>query len=672
MQSRPRGVRVGVDVGGTFTDAVVVGPDGLATAKVPTTAPQSAGVLHAIDRVLDRAGLAPSAVDALGHASTVATNALIERDGARTDLVTTEGFRDVLEIGRQDRPSLYDLEVERPPPLVPRRRRHELAERTPPPDREAPRRRPDPGAIAALAEDLADSEAVAVALLHAYHDDDHERTVAERLAAHLDVPVVRSSAVLPTVREYERTATTVASAYLTPVMRTYLEAVIEGCRERGLPTPQVMQSNGGLTEVSTVLDRAVTAALSGPAAGVVGARRYAVAHADLDPGAITLDMGGTSADIAIVDDAGIEHTDETVIAGVPVRTPVVDVTTVGAGGGSIAWIDDGGALRVGPESAGAAPGPACYGRGGDRPTVTDAAVLLGYLEDGATLGGSIDVDADAARSVVADLAEVGGLDDAEATAVGIIRVAEATMARAIRTVTVEAGRDPRTHALVAFGGAGGMLAAGLADSLGIERVVLPDAGGVLSAEGLVHADERHDAVQHHRGRLDQDAAAGLEAALEEVADRARRRCTRPDAATVDAAVDLRYVGQSYELTVAAPASDPPTLVDRFHAHHRRVRGYRLDDPVETVAVRATATVATPGQSPPARDPGNDAAGRRSVRVPGHDRTAFVRYPGPPGSGATLDVPCIIERSQSTVVVPPGWSGAVAADGTVVVDREARS
>ncbi|MFW6448349.1 MAG: hydantoinase/oxoprolinase family protein, partial [Halobacteriota archaeon] len=500
MESRQGGIRVGVDVGGTFTDAVAIGPGIHATAKVPTTDPEAAGVLDAIDRVLDRSGVAASDVDAMGHASTVATNAIIERNGARTALVTTAGFRDVLEIGRQDRPSLYDLRVERSPPLVPRRRRYELDERTPPPGRETPRRRPDPEAIDTLAEALEGCEAVAVALLHADHDDDHERQIAERLESHLDVPIVRSGAVLPTVREYERTATTVASAYLTPVMANYLEAVVDGCHDRHLPAPRVMQSNGGVAEVSAIVDRAVTAVLSGPAAGVVGARGYAAEHDALDPGAITLDMGGTSADIGIVDASGVARTDETVVADVPVRIPVVDVTTVGAGGGSIAWIDDGGALRVGPASAGADPGPACYGRGGDRPTVTDAAVLLGYLDDGIELGGAIAIDGAAARSALRELAEAGDLGGPEAAAVGILRVAEATMVRAIRTVTVEAGRDPREHALVAFGGAGGMVATGLADRLDIDRIVLPDAGGVLSAEGLVTADERHDAVQSNPGR----------------------------------------------------------------------------------------------------------------------------------------------------------------------------
>ncbi|MEF8915206.1 hydantoinase/oxoprolinase family protein, partial [Natronomonas sp.] len=427
---------VGVDVGGTFTDVVLVTGSDLVTTKVPTTADQSEGVLDGIRKACARAGIDPADVATFTHGMTVSVNALLERDGAETALVTTEGFRDVLEIGRQTRPSLYDLDAERTPPLVPRRRRYELDERTTTEGVETP---VDSTDVDALVEKLTDAESVAVSLLHAYSAPENEVVVAERLRERLDVPVSVSHEVLPAFREYERTSTTVADAYVRPAIDSYLGRLTERTAKAGVPAPRVMQSNGGIADPETVRKHAVTTVMSGPAAGVVGAQASAERAVDVGDfeGFVTFDMGGTSSDVSLVRDGDIARTTDAEIGGHPIATPMVDVNTVGSGGGSIAWVDAGGALRVGPESAGAEPGPACYGRGGNEPTVTDANVVLGYIGEDAALGGEVSLNAEAARDVLAELADEAGLDSAREAAEGVYRVANAKMTRAIRSVTVE-------------------------------------------------------------------------------------------------------------------------------------------------------------------------------------------------------------------------------------------
>ena len=387
---------IGVDVGGTFTDVALSLDGDLVTAKVPSTDDQSEGVAAGIEKACEAAGIDPGSVREFSHAMTVSVNALLEGDGARTALVTTEGFRDVLEIGRQTRPSLYDLDAEKPAPLVPRRRRFEVAERTSPDGVERP---VDDAAIESLVADLrdADVESVAVCLLHAYAHPENEERVAEALRAALDVPVSASHEVLPEFREYERTSTTAVDAYVRPAIDGYVGRLTERARDMGLPQPRIMQANGGVTDADTVRRNAVTTVLSGPAAGVVGASATASA-ADRD-GLITFDMGGTSSDVSLVRDGEVERTTESAIADRPIGTPMVDVETVGAGGGSIAWVDSGGALRIGPRSAGAEPGPACYGKGGTEPTVTDANLVLGYVGADTSLGGDLSLDAAAARAL---------------------------------------------------------------------------------------------------------------------------------------------------------------------------------------------------------------------------------------------------------------------------------
>ena len=691
-------VRLGVDVGGTFTDVALVVDGDLTTAKVPTTTPQHAGVLDGVREACDAAGVAPDDVDAFAHATTVSVNALLERDGARTALVTTAGFRDVLEIGRQTRPALYDLDAEKPEPLVPRRRRFEVDERA---TTEGTERAVDPERVRELAEEIAasDAESVAVSLLHAYAHPENEQAVAEVLREELDVPVSASHDVLAEFREFERTATTAADAYLTPELDDYLGRIVSGADDLGLPEPRVMRSNGGVADAATVRQSAVTTVLSGPAAGVVGAA--AVAGGETLGGgaeraetgdrtaAVTFDMGGTSSDVSLVRDGRAERAAETTIAGVPLRTPTVDVETVGAGGGSIAWTDAGGALRAGPESAGAEPGPACYGRGGTEPTVTDADVLLGYIGPDAALGGDLSLDLDAARDALARLAEEAGIGGADAldaptaAARGVYRVANATMARAIRSVTVERGRDPRDFDLVAFGGAGPMHAAALADRLGMERVLVPGAAGVLSAYGLLAADETHDAARTVRLSLGDATDGELSDAFAALTDRVLAEVSDREAARVELAADCRYAGQSFELTVDAgsggsggaadAALDPDALAERFAAAHERAYGYRLDAAAEAVTLRATATVEVEAPTVSRTGAADAKRGAREVVFPDAgavEATVYDRDALAPG--AALDGPAVLAGAESTTVVPPAWGGRVRPDGTVVLERDARA
>ncbi len=656
-------VRVGVDVGGTFTDVVVVGPDGLTTAKVPSTTPQHEGVVAGIEAACATADIDPDDVDRFRHAMTVATNALLETDGAETALVTTAGFGDVLAIGRQARPDLYDQSVARPDPLVPDARRYELDERATPGGIEQP---VDPDAVRDLAADI-DADAVAVSLLHAYAHPGNERRVAEILRDELDAPVSASHEVLGAFREYERTATTVADAFVTPVLSTYLGQLETEARELGLPEPRVMQSNGGIADIEAVRDNAVTTALSGPAAGVVGASAFEPEGA---AGLVTFDMGGTSSDVSLVRSGGVERTTDADVGDRPVRVPMVDVETVGAGGGSIAWVDSGGALRVGPESAGAEPGPACYGRGGTAPTVTDAALALGYLGPETTLGGDVALDIDAARAALAGLAREADLDGPLDAARGVYRVANATMTRTIRSVTAERGHDPRDFAIAAFGGAGPMHAAALADRLGVETVVVPRGSGVLSALGLLAADERHDAVRTYRTTLEAADPEAVRDVLDALETRVLAETAEPGAATVAFEADCRYVGQSHELGVTIDEFDPDELAARFHAAHERAHGYRLDAAVELVTLRATATVGH--ELPPiGHDSGGDDEDRRSrdVSFDGEFRATPVLSWGALGAGDTADGPAIVAGGESTVVVPPGWSLTVDDRGTLRLEAQ---
>ena len=663
--------RVGVDVGGTFTDVTLVtGSGALVTAKVPTTADQSEGVLAGIQKACAAVGTDPAAIAEFSHAMTVSTNALLERGGARTALVTTEGFRDVLEIGRQNRPSLYDLHDQKPTPLVPRSRRYELPERATP---DGIKRPVDPAAVRDLATQIRDSavESVAVALLHAYVTPGNEQRVTAILREELDVPVSASHAVLPEFREFERTATTVVDAYVTPAIDSYVGRLTDRAAAEGIPEPRVMQSNGGIASADTVRDRAVGTTLSGPAAGVIGASRAARAVSDADdrPGFVTFDMGGTSSDVSLIRDGDAERTTDTTIDGIPIRTPMVDINTIGSGGGSIAWVDSGGALRVGPRSAGADPGPACYGNGGEEPTVTDANVVLGYVGESTALGGELSVDVAAAEAVLEGLADEAGLGSARAAARGVYRVANAKMTRAIREITVERGFDPREFGLVAFGGAGPMHAVGVADDLDIGTVIVPVASGVLSAYGLLDADERYDRVRTHLTRLDDANPDAVKAAVTDLADDALAESTATDP-TVEYEADLRYAGQSFELTVPIELPfDSDVVRSRFHAEHERSHGYRLDTAIELVNLRATARAARSVIGTRYDADGNSLVGVRTVNVGGKVHEAAVHDRLSIAAGTAIDGPAVLEAAESTTVIPPAWTATVRDNGTLVIRPE---
>ena len=650
--------RVGIDVGGTFTDLAALVDGRLVTAKVPSTpADQAAGVMD----VLARSGLDPACIGTFAHGMTVATNALLERRGARTALVTTEGFRDIIEIGRQDRPSLYDLTQDRPPALVPRELRFTVRERMGPEGEVVPLDEASLAeAVAALAD--ADVEAVAVCLLFGFLHPAHERRVGDAIRDALpDAHVSLSSDVLPEFREYERFTTTAADAYLGPRLAGYLGSLATRARDAGVPEPVVMQSSGGVVAIDAAARNAAGCVLSGPAGGVVGAVHAARASGLED--VLTFDMGGTSTDVAPVLAGRAQTTTEAVVAGVPLRLPMVDVHTVSAGGGSVAWADAGGALRVGPRSAGADPGPAAYGRGGTEPTVTDANLALGYLRDGAELGGAVSLDRERAEAALAALGEQLGLDPLE-TALGVVRVANAEMARALRVISIERGLDPREFALVAFGGAGGMHAVALAEELGIPKVLVPRAGGVLSALGLALSDLRRDLVAPLLRPLDEGAADAVAAAAESLE---RAAAAELPHAALERRADLRYRGQSFELTVdASPGGD---LAQRFHEAHERRYGYRMEDePLEVVCVRVTATVPA-SASAPAAPPAATTPSQPTRRA--HFREwvdAAVVAGDELEVGAQVTGPAVVELAEATCVVPPGWAGVVDGAGALLLER----
>lgn len=652
-------VRLGIDVGGTFTDLVALGDGQLITAKVPSTPKdQSEGVMNAIRT----SEVEAASVAALAHGMTVATNALLERRGAKMALVTTEGFRDVLEIARQNRPSLYDLSIDRPPPLVPRELRFTVRERMGP-----------DGEIEALDEEnlketvaaveKAGVEAVAVCLLFAFAHPEHERRVGEALREALpSTHVSLSSEVLPEFREYERFSTTAADAYLAPKLAAYLKNLAGKAEEAGVPAPLIMQSSGGVVRVEDAIADAAGCVLSGPAGGVVGAA-YVGSLGGYE-NLLTFDMGGTSTDVAPIIEGEAQTTTETVVAGVPIKLPMVDVHTVSAGGGSVAWADAGGALRVGPHSAGAEPGPAAYDKGGEEPAVTDANLFLGYLNDGAQLGGEVVLRRDLSEKALDSLGENLGLSPEEA-ALGIVRVANAEMVRALRVISVERGLDPREFALLAFGGAGGLHACSLAEELGMRIVLVPRAGGVLSALGLSISDLRRDYVRPYLCALSELDEREFEERYEAMKKAAADDLEGPDHTR---RADLRYGGQSFELTVEA--NDLEKLEERFHATHEQRYGYRMEDEaVELVSLRLIATVPVEKPDLDETEAAGDAeAERREANFDGEWKEVPVLDRERMGRGSEVMGPAIVEFREATCVVRPGWSGKVDDVGTLVLEK----
>ena len=675
-------LRLGVDVGGTFTDLVLTGRDGVEVAKVPSTPhDQAEGVLAGVTRLeLDVARLARFA-----HGTTVATNTVLERDGAATALVTTAGFRDLLTIGRQARPKLYDLRVAVPPPLVPADRVVEVTERI--------------GADGQVVTALTDAEvervvaavtalapaSIAIALLFGFLVPEHEERLADALAD-LGVPVTRASALLPVLREVERGSTTVLNAYVRPRMTRYLGSLEGRLTRAGLRAPvEVMRSGGGTFAARIAAREPVHALLSGPAAGAWGAA--ALGRACGVPDLIGADVGGTSTDVTLVEGGRPATTADGAVDGLPFAVTTTDIHTIGAGGGSLAWQDAGGALRVGPRSAGAEPGPACYGHGGTEATVTDANVVLGRLDPEVRLGGALPLRPELAERAVAALGERLGLDPV-ACAEGIVRVTDAQMVTALRVVSVERGRDPRRFALVPFGGAGPLHQAALAEALGSPEVLVPAHPGVLSALGLLAAPVTVDRARSGVRDLAATSASRLGAGWDALETEARAVLAEQDVpvAVVRRTVDLRYRGQAYELEVAAPATaadprtegaardaapdpDAETLRQAFDAAHHDRYGYaQPDQPVELVTWRVRVEGHAPEVPLPRLTGGGDVAAatlaHRPVVVDGRRVATPIVDRSRLGAGATLRGPAVVVGLDATVWVAPWQRGEVDEHGTL--------
>ena len=653
---------LGVDVGGTFTDAVLAIEGRLHTGKAPSTPEdQSEGVMAAVGAVLERAGADAAEVERFAHGMTVATNALLEGRGARTALIATEGFTDLVELGRQARAHLYRLCASRPAPLTPPERRVPAPERCAP---DGPLRPLESEGVRDTVERVAalEPEAVAVVLLHAYRHHDHERALGDALRERLpEAHVSLSHDVVGTFREYERAATTEVDAALGPLLAGYLRRLTGSAAEAGLPEPQIMQSNGGLADLELAARHPALTVLSGPAGGAAGGA-YA-AQAAGEPDALGFDMGGTSCDVCVIDGGRVREAAGLEIGGRPLALPMLDVHTVGAGGGSIGWRDAGGALRVGPRSAGADPGPACYGRGGTEPTVTDANLLLGYLDEDAELAGGVALDRDAAQGAVQTLADSLDLSVREC-AEGIVRVANNEMARALRVMTVQRGVDPRGYALIPFGGAGPMHASAVARELGIERILCPRASGVLAALGLVVGDRRRDAQRSVLRSGDAFTAAAVREDVQELAATARNALGEPDA-PLRVLYELRYRGQAFELAVQRDGpAEPEELSDAFGDLHEERYGYRdPDSPIELVTVRVTATVPGPEVALEAPADAEPRTATRTAVFDGDEHEAWVLR-GELPAGTEIDGPAICELPEATLVVPPGWGGDVHPTGTV--------
>ena len=674
-------LRVGVDIGGTFTDIVSVANGTLTVTKTPSTpAAPAEGVLNGLSKLATKT-VPTSEIDFFAHGTTVATNAVLERTWADTALITTEGLRDVVEVGRQDRPDIYDLHAKKPEPVVSRDQRYTVPERLT--ERGETLTKLDESAVRALANELqaAGIESVAVSLLFSFENPAHEERIANILAdSKLDVPMSLSSDVLPEIREHERTLTTALNAALKPIMNDYLGQLGSQIADRGYTGKlRIMGSNGGIVTESAARETPVTTLLSGPAAGVQGATH--VAELSGSSNIITMDMGGTSCDVSLVPDGEPLISTDVEVGEYPVSIPMVDIHTVGAGGGSIAWIDQGGALRVGPQSAGADPGPICYGLGGTKPTITDAHYVLGRLDPTDFRSDTPPADKGTVRDRIRkQIAEPLDISVREA-AQGILDVTQANMERALRVVSVERGYDPREFGLVAFGGAGPLHAATLASNLDIPRVIVPRAAGVLSAVGLLISDVLYDYSTSQVRQWTDVSPDELQAQLRRFDTEGREELTAADIApqniVIERSLDLRYVGQSFELTVPIP-DEPVTqstmdiIKTRFHKKHEQRYGYAYDDePIELVTVRTRARgVVDPPPIEPAIESGaiEDAVtDTREATFDGetHHTRIYDRARIP--TNTTFSGPAVVEGSESTTVVPPAQTGQVDTYGNLIIE-----
>ncbi|MCX8278045.1 MAG: hydantoinase/oxoprolinase family protein [Dehalococcoidia bacterium] len=698
--------RIGVDIGGTFTDGTLVNSNSgrVTTSKVLSTPYDPAsGFISAVQKLLDLDdSVKPEAVEHVVHATTVATNAIIEGKTAKTAFVTTEGFRDMLEIARQIRPSLYDLQFEKPAPLVPRQLCFEVPERL---DAKGQVVTPlDEAALDEVVDRIAESgvEAVAVCLLHSYRNGDHEQRIGKAIAAKLpNVIISLSSEVVPEFREYLRASTTVINSSVAPIVRTYLASISKKLHALNITSELlVMQSSGGVYPAAAASENPVFMVESGPAAGAVAAASLGTALGY--PNVISFDMGGTTAKASLIRNGQPNITKDYSVGGAaqngtgafggasgyPIRTPVVDLVEIGAGGGSIAWVDSGGALRVGPQSAGADPGPVCYGLGGEQPTITDANLVLGRLDPAYFAGGEMSLNLDAAREAIrTQCAEPLGLSVEEA-AHGIVEIANTAMVNALRLVSVQRGHDPRDFMLVGFGGAGPAHAVRLAEQAGIPRVLIPQGPGTASALGLLVTDVRmegsstliirSDEIEHSRIASEFDR---LEAAGREAHSVAASASGTP---LFERTIEMRYWGQSFELSVPAPSSSTidqawmNELTESFHDAHEMAYGFRAkDEPVELVNLRLTTIgkivrpqmqklknigtdvfVAFKGERPVyfAENSGEKGV----VQTPVYDRSKLP-------AGAVFEGPAIIEEPDCTTVIHPAWTVTVDEFGNLEIE-----
>ncbi len=661
---------LGVDIGGTFTDLVHIHQSRIHIYKLLSTKQDpSIAFLQGMD------ALAVPSEATVAHGTTVATNAVLEHKGARTGLIVTQGFRDILAIGRQTRPQLYRLSF--PPRWAPvaREDAYEVPERVEPDGRVILPL--DETRAARILDEMHEKgvEAVAVSLIFAFANPAHEERIGE-MARERGLFVSLSSRILPEYREFERASTTVINAYVSPIMARYLANLEQGLDARGNRTLWIMQSSGGIISAATARNEAVRTVLSGPAAGVTGA--FHISRIAGFDHIITFDMGGTSTDVSLAD-GSIRRTSEGSIEAWPVRVPMIDIHTVGAGGGSIAWADPGGALRVGPQSAGSEPGPACYGRGGQEFTVTDANLLLGRVSASNFLGGRMPLDEDAAWRAAARLGQQLGLSPIQ-VAEGVIRVANARMEQAIRVISIERGFDPRAFTLVPFGGAGPMHALEMADALHIPRALIPRYPGVLSALGLTLAHLVKDYSRTVMWAMQEVGAEDLARAFRPMLAQARQEVMAEgfdeSHIQLERALDLRYKGQSFELTIPLSDDDPQTAIQRFHQAHRQRYGYaREEEPVTLVNLRVTArglreALRLPTHPPaPDPDPAAAQAGRTKLRFQGRDYDAVIYRRDLLQPGHRLSGPALIVQEDATTVAPPGWAGEVDAWLNLVFRRE---
>ena len=686
--------RIGVDVGGTFTDVAIVNEeDGtMGVAKVSSTPEDfGVGVVKAIEQALKKYNISPKDVSLLAHATTVVTNAILEEKGAKVGLISTLGFRDILELRRSARADLYDLFQDPPSVLVQRRNRFEITERI---DAEGQ-------VVIPIVEDeieqiisklkTARVEAVAVSLLFSFLNDEHEALVGRRLREALpNIPVFLSSEVLPEIREFERTSTTAICAYVGPILSSYLARLKNSVTEKGLPTPYVMGSGGGLFEIEESLMMPAMAAESGPAAGVIAAALGGnqINRANL----LSFDMGGTTAKASLIKNGVIETTPEYEVGGEgsgsrwlhgtghPIRVPVIDLAEVSAGGGSIAWIDPVGSLRVGPKSAGATPGPVCYGRGGTEPTVTDANLVLGRLDSKSLLGGDLSIDIGRAETAIKEKIAKPLNITIEQAASAIIKVVNNAMGEALRIVSVERGHDAREFSLICFGGAGPLHAVALAEELGMKEVIVPPIPGAFSALGLIGSDISRDYGRTFFSIVDQTNAQDVENVFLKLEQDARRMLSKTGIKEkdwhLDRSIDVRYTRQAYELNIAAPKNiDESSLTDlafRFHEKHAMTYGHsNQTERVQIVTLRLSAKARLPylkikqKVSPETgiekvkstRDVWFDKTGKLSTLV--YERELL-------SNGTKLTGPAVLESLDSTIIIPPNWEGAMNKEGFILL------